>query len=115
MEHFPDPAAVLHQMKRLIHDNGKILITFGPPWYAPYCAHMHFFCKVPWINIWFSERTIMRVRSLYRDDGAERFVDVEKGLNKMSLKKFENVISENGLNIESINYKAVKGQDWLAM
>lgn len=114
MEHFPDPVEVIRQMKRLIHDNGKILITFGPPWYAPYGSHMHFFCKVPWINILFSEETIMHVRSFYRDDGAERFVDVESGLNKMSLKKFTNIISESDLNIESIKYKAVKGQDWIA-
>ena len=57
MEHFPDPVAVLNEMKSLIRAKGVILITFGPPWFAPYGSHMHFFCKVPWLNILFSERT----------------------------------------------------------
>lgn len=114
MEHFEDPTAVVNTMKSLIHDNGKILITFGPPWLAPYGAHMYFFCKIPWINLLFSERAIMNVRADYRDDGARRYEDVESGLNRMTLRKFENTVSSSGLTIAYKNYSCIKGQDWLA-
>ena len=67
-EHFKNSSLVLGEMKSLINDSGKILITFGPPWLAPYGSHMHFFCKVPWINIFFSEETVMKVRKRFRSD-----------------------------------------------
>jgi SAM-dependent methyltransferase len=114
MEHYLDPAAVLDNMKSLIHEKGKILITFGPPWLAPYGSHMHFFCRVPWLNILFSEKAVMAVRALYRNDGAKRYEDVESGLNKMTVAKFEKIVSESGLGMTYKKYSCIKGQDWLA-
>ncbi len=114
MEHFPDPAAVLREMASLLKPTGKILITFGAPWYSPWGSHMHFFCRLPWLNVWFSERTIMSVRSLYRDDGATRYEEVESGLNKMSLRKFERLVRESGLLVEHREYWCVKRLDFLA-
>jgi len=114
MEHYPDPVSTLKDMKYLIHKDGKILITFGPPWYAPYGSHMNYFCKVPWLNIIFSENTVMKVRSLYKNDGANKYEEVESGLNKMTINKFEEIIYNEGLKIEFVKYRCVKGQDWLA-
>ncbi len=114
MEHFADPVSAIAEMKRLIHRKGRILITFGPPWFSPYGSHTHYFCKVPWINILFSEKSVMRVRSLYRSDGAKRYEDVESGLNKMTLRYFNQIITEQNLNVERITYNAVKGQNWIA-
>lgn len=53
MEHFDDPFKVLDKMKWLLKQDGKIFITFGPPWFSPYGSHMHFFTKAPWANILF--------------------------------------------------------------
>jgi len=114
MEHFPDPIRAVTEMKRLIHQRGIILITFGPPWFAPYGSHMHFFCKVPWLNILFSERTVITVRALYRNDGATRYEDVESGLNKMTIQKFEKIISQGGLLLQYKRYSCVKGQNWMS-
>lgn len=113
MEHFPDPEGVIREMKALLRPGGVLLITFGPPWFAPYGSHMHFFCRVPWLNLLFSEKTVMAVRSRYRNDGAERYVDVESGLNMMTLRRFEDFVSRSGLSIRSRRYGCVKGQDWL--
>ena len=113
-EHFNDPIMSLDEMKKLIKKTGKILITFGPPWFAPYGSHMHFFCKVPWINILFSEKTVMNVRKIFRNDGAERYEDVESGLSKMTVCKFEKIISSCELEITHKKYSCVKGIDWLA-
>lgn len=114
MEHFPDPESIIADMKALVRPDGLLLITFGPPWLAPYGSHMHFFCKLPWLNILFSERTVMNVRALYRTDGARRYIDVESGLNMMTLKKFESLLARSGLVIRFRKYSCVKGQDWLA-
>lgn len=114
MEHFPDPKNTLLDMKQLLNTNGKLLITFGPPWFAPYGSHMNFFCKVPYLNILFSEDAIMATRQTYRSDGAKRYEDIESGLNKMTLKKFETLIHDCDLSIDRITYRCVKKQNWLS-
>lgn len=112
-EHFPEPEETLKHMATLTHDDGCLLVTFGPPWWAPYGSHMHFFCPVPWVNLWFSERTIMRVRANYRHDGALRFQDVESGLNMMSIAKFERIVAASGLSDSRRQYDCVRGLNFL--
>jgi len=113
-EHFGNPSVILDEMQRLITESGKLLVTFGPPWLAPYGSHMHFFCKVPWINVLFSEATVIKVRSRFRNDGATKYEDVESGLNRMTVAKFERIIISSDLRIESISYKCVKGINLLS-
>ena len=97
MEHFSDPAAILSQMKAALAPGGKIVVTFSPPWLSAYGAHMHHFTRVPWVQLLFSERTVMSVRSRYMADGATRYEDVEGGLNKMTVRRFERLIAAAGL------------------
>ncbi|HEY3266211.1 MAG TPA: class I SAM-dependent methyltransferase [Armatimonadota bacterium] len=113
-EHFADPASVLEEMGRLLNDLGIVLISFGPPWLAPYGSHMRFFCKVPWINVLFPEEVVMKVRNRYRNDGAVRYEDVESGLNKMTVAKFEALVSSCNLKITHRDYECVKGINALA-
>jgi SAM-dependent methyltransferase len=116
MEHFPDPEVVIKLMLKALKPDGKLLITFGPPWYAPYGSHMHFFTKIPWVNIWFSESTVMGVRSLFRNDGATHYEEVESGLNKMTVRKFERIVRESSLPCKIVyrKYECVKGADFLS-
>ena len=113
-EHFGNPSIILNEMQSLMNQSGKILITFGPPWLAPYGSHMHFFCKVPWINVLFSEKTVMTVRSRFRSDGATKYEDVESGLNKMTIAKFERIVMSSKLKIEFKCYKCIKGINLLS-
>ena len=113
MEHFVDARGVLQQMKRALAPDGTILITFGPPWFAPYGSHMHFFCRIPWLNLLFPEKAVMRVRSRYRQDGAKRYTEVEGGLAEMSLRKFEKLIRASGLTVMRRHYTGVKGLNFL--
>jgi SAM-dependent methyltransferase len=113
MEHFPQPIDVLREMKLVLKDGGVIFITFGPPWFAPYGSHMNFFVRLPWVNILFDEKTIMTVRSYFRKDGAKRYEDVEGGLNKMTVRKFEKLTSIPGLRVEYQRYDCVKGLNFL--
>ena len=113
MEHFCDPEARLRDMMSALRPGGHILVTFGPPWFSPWGSHMHFFCKVPWLNILFPEKTIMAVRSRYRQDGARRYEDVESGLNKMSLHKFERIVRTCRLEVVQQRYGAFKRLNFL--
>lgn len=113
MEHFSDPEKILKVMLEALKPEGKLFITFGPPWYAPYGSHMKFFTGLPWVHIFFAERTVMNVRKLFRSDGAERYVDVEAGLNKMTVKRFENLLDDSSLRVEYRSYRSVKGLDFL--
>lgn len=109
MEHFTDPRAALEMMVRALRPGGLLLLTFSPPWYAPYGSHMHFFTRVPWVHLVFAERTVMSVRRHFRDDGAARYEEVEGGLNRMSRRRFQTLIRETGLIVRSARYDAVKG------
>lgn len=109
MEHFDDPAGVLDAMKASLAPGGKILITFGPPWYAPAGSHMGYFCPIPWANLLFPEKALLAERAKYIKDGATRYEEVTSGLNKMSVAKFERLIKGSGLKLERKHYRTVKG------
>jgi SAM-dependent methyltransferase len=90
------------------HFAGKILLTFAEPWLSPRGSHMDNFCRVPYINVLFSEKTVMSVRSRFKDDGATRYEDIVSGLNRMTLAKFERIIRDSGLTVEHQNFFATK-------
>jgi SAM-dependent methyltransferase len=113
MEHFADPAGTLDLMKRALRPGGLLLITFSPPWYAPYGSHMYAFTRVPWVHLLFSERTVMAVRARFRKDGATRYEQVEGGLNRMTLRKFGRLLRNSGCAVKSVHCDGVKGMKLL--
>ena len=106
MEHFIEPAANLREMKEALAPGGRIYMSFGPLWMAPYGHHMHFFTRAPWINLLFSEKTVFRIRSLYRDDGAMSW---SPGMNRMTVAMFERLIGEGGLRPLRRRYRTAGG------
>jgi len=113
MEHFDEPHLALSAMATALRPEGRILLTFGPPWWAPYGAHMRYFCPIPWLQLCFSEKTVMAVRARYRHDGATRYQEVEGGLNKLSLRKFERIVHGSGLRLVECRYAAVRKVQFL--
>jgi SAM-dependent methyltransferase len=109
MEHFPDPDEALREMAIITRSGGRIFITFSAPWYSPWGSHMQFFTRVPWVNLIFSEETVMSVRSAFRGDGAKRYEDVESGLNRMSVARFERLVKSVGLVTVFSRYDCVRG------
>jgi SAM-dependent methyltransferase len=107
-EHFSDPAAVLAEMREAAAPGGLVVISFAELWWSPTGSHMNFFTRIPWANVWFSERTLMAVRRRFRNDGATRFEGVAGGLNKMTLAKFERLIAAGGMEEEFRRYYATK-------
>ena len=113
MEHYNEPEAILGQMKAAMRKEGKIFITFGPLWFSPYGHHMDVFTKMPWVNIFFSERTLMKVRGYFRNDGATRYDEIEGGLSRMTVGRFEQVVAKSGMKIEYIKYNCIKRLNFL--
>ena len=107
-EHFNDPYLILKECKRILKDDGLIFLT-SSVWAHPWGSHMNFFTKVPWVQHIFSETTIMNVRRKYRDDGANKFNEVEGGLNKVGIRSFNNMVKDLNLKIEFIKLNPVKG------
>lgn len=95
-EHFENPQGILAEMVRLVKPGGNILIKFGPTWLGPYGRHMGGTIKKtrPWVHLLFSEKTIMRVHSVYhnRNKLYSEYKDLEGGLNKMTIKKAFKII-----------------------
>jgi hypothetical protein len=78
---------------------------------------MNFFCRLPWVHLFFSERTIFRVRSLYRP-GARmtwRANDraTEDELNQMSVAKTERIVgSRSDVVVRYRGANGIRGQHW---
>ena len=98
-EHFDHPDRVLEEMARLLKPDGRVIASFGYPWYHPLGGHMPLF---PWGHLVFSERALMTWRSKFKTDGAKHFEEVDGGLNQMSIGKFERLISASPLKIETM-------------
>jgi SAM-dependent methyltransferase len=107
-EHFRDPFRVLEEIRRITCPGGRIYVT-SSVWAHPWGAHMNFFTKVPWVQFIFSERTIMNVRNRYRHDGAQRFSDVEGGLNKIGVRRFRQYAKALRLDTEYLYVRPVNG------
>jgi len=109
-EHFQDPPAVLNEMARLLKPEGRVIVSFGYPWYHPLGGHFPLF---PWAHVILTERSLMTWRSQYKTDGAKRFEESEGGLNQMSVKRFERTVSRSPLKIESMRTIPIRKLRWL--
>lgn len=85
-----------------------MFVTFSPPWLHPFGVHMFFMIKYPWAHLLWSEKTILKVRSLYRDDHPARYEDVDGGLNKMTIRRFEREVRKGGFTIERMVLRPIR-------
>lgn len=110
-EHLLDAERVLAGLGAALVSDGRIYLTFAPPWFAPTGAHMGFFCNMPWVQLLFPESVVMEVRSLFRTDGARTYR--EAGLAQMSIAKFERIVQKLGFKMASRRYDCVRGLNFL--
>lgn len=108
-EHFINPSQIINDIFYVLKRSGKFFITFGPPWLHAYGEHLSFMVRYPWAHILFSEKTIMVVRKLFRNDDADRFEQVEGGLNKMTINKFRRNVGDSGFELERLSLTPTKG------
>jgi len=107
-EHFADPAHVLTLMRERLKPDGLLVIAFAEPWFSPRGHHMSDFTRLPWVNLLFREADVMTVRASYHPDGATRYEDVEGGLNRMTVARFERLMRDSGMRVRSLRRIPVK-------
>ena len=104
MEHVENPNSVLQECLRILKPGGRVFINF-PPYYHPFGAHLSDAIFIPWVHVFFSERTLINAYKRLvssKPDGDER-VDFristdESGqeyfsyINKMTIKRFKSIL-----------------------
>ena len=110
-EHFKDPATVLRVMDAYLAPHGKVIASFGPPWYHPLGGH--FFSVFPWSHLLFSETVLLRWRKKFRPDQKARRI-AECGLNAMTLRRFERLVAASPFRFERYEARPIHGHRWLS-
>ncbi len=114
MEHVGEPEEVLKEVLRVLTKGGRVYINF-PPYNHPFGAHLSDAINIPWVHLFFSEKTLIRdYKALVKNlpDGESRInfriSKDENGkeyfsyINKMTIKRFKRIL--NKLNIKPVYY-----------
>ncbi len=107
-EHYDDPKQILDLMFDSLRPGGKVFATFGPLWNSPYGAHYDYITKVPWVHKFYSERSLIKIRKIYRDDDATTWRNIPGGMNCFSLRRFEKLFKDSNFEIEYMKLDTVK-------
>ena len=110
-EHFAEPAAVLRVMDTLLKPEGEVVASFGPTWYHPFGGHL--FSVFPWAHLILSEEALIRWRSGFKTDGATRFGEVAGGLNQITIREFERIVSKSPFQFASLEPVPIRKLRWL--
>jgi len=106
-EHFADPAGVLETMHGKLRPGGAVLAAFGPTWLHPRGGHL--FSVFPWAHLLFTEAALIRWRADFKGDGASRFGEVEGGLNRMRINRFERLVENSPLDLDWLRLIPIRG------
>jgi SAM-dependent methyltransferase len=108
-EHFSEPEAMVRSMRTFVNSTGQIIITWAEPWYSHSGSHIGNFTRIPgtnaaipWCNLLFSDKAMLTLRSRFRADHPDRIEDIEGGLNKMTVARFEAMMRESGMRVERL-------------
>src|SRR5437899_9459902 len=105
-EHYADPEQVLRTMRQLVRPDGRVFITFGPPWFHPLGGHL--FSVFPWAHLLFTEKALIRWRSDFKSDGATRVCEVAGGLNRVTVRRFRKLVSRADCAVERVDAVPLK-------
>lgn len=94
MEHFSDPENVLSEMKRVLRAEGRIIISFAP-FYYPLGSHMYRHIFIPWCHVVFPKKSLLKAYHAL----SGYWYPFDRNLNKMSCRRFNDLISSIGLQV----------------
>lgn len=103
-EHITELAAVLDAIRVRLRPGGRLYAGFGPLYNSPYGDHRRLRAKIPWGHLLLSERFLLRraARRLQREVSSVE----DLGLNKLSLRDYERLLSASGMRVVSIRRNA---------
>ncbi len=117
MEHVSQPREAIEEALRVLRPGGRLYITL-PPYYHPTGAHLSDAIGIPWVQLWFSEQTLITAyKELIRGlpDESERLAlrfsvgadgkEQITYINKMTLRRFRCILA--GLGITPVLYKEI--------
>lgn len=112
MEHVDKPEKVLEECYRVLKKDGKLYLNF-PPYNHPYGAHLSDAIGIPWVHVFFSEKTLINTyKELVKNlpDGAERInfriskkedgTEYFSYINKMSIKRANSILQNSNFKLE---------------
>ena len=112
MEHVDEPEKVLDECYRILKKNGKLYLNF-PPYNHPYGAHLSDAIGMPWVHVFFSEKTMIETyKELVKDlpDGKDRIefriskkadkTEYFSYINKMTIKRANKILRNSKFNLE---------------
>lgn len=103
-EHFMQLEKVLEQCFRVLKPGGEIVVSSMPSFYAKNGAHLKNGLKVPWSNVFFSEKTICNVMMKLAEENPN-LLEIYPGL-KNKPQKIKDIRASGDLN--SITYGRFK-------
>lgn len=103
MEHVAEPEKVLSEVHRILKKGGRLYVNF-PPYNHPFGAHLSDVIGIPWVHVFFSEKTMIAAykelvsdlpdgenrihfRISSRPDGREYF----SYINHMTIRRFQSI------------------------
>lgn len=109
MEHVANPEAVIDECLRVLSKNGRLFVNF-PPINHPTGAHLSDLIYIPWVHLFFSEKTLVEAykhlaqnvpdgddrisfRISKKEDGSEYF----SYINHMSIKRFNKILKAKAI------------------
>lgn len=121
MEHVAKPMEVLKEMQRILKPGGRLYVNF-PPYNHPYGAHLSDVIGVPWVQAFFSDKTLIEAyKDLVSDKpDAKSRIDFRIGLdengkeyfsylNKMSIKRFKNLAKQSDFKVKYYHEAPLRG------
>ena len=115
-EHFMKPDKVLEQSYKVLRPGGNLIVPMFSSILSKYGLHLKFGFNIPWLNLLFSEKTIINVLYRFAEENPDLFLiypglkdkpenirDVRryKDLNDITYSKFKLMAAEAGFKLES--------------
>jgi ubiquinone/menaquinone biosynthesis C-methylase UbiE len=117
-EHFTEPEAVMKEAFRVLRPGGGMLIPVFSSILSKYGLHLKHGLKMPWANVFFSERTIIRAMRRLADadpnlfelypglaNSPQRVRDLRryKDLNDITYREFKAMTARTGFKLETFS------------